>query len=140
MVKCIDKFDGEHAFLSNFYVSEIKTFHFTYPTVEHAFQANKTHILEEKEAIWEATTPGKAKRLGRKTTLREDWDEVRVMIMHSLCKIKFKDADLAAKLLATGDAELIEGNTWNDTFWGVCNGKGSNHLGKILMKIRKELK
>jgi hypothetical protein len=43
-------------------------------------------------------------------------------------------------LLATGDKELIEGNTWGDTFWGVCNGIGQNHLGKILMAKRTELK
>ena len=36
--------------------------------------------------------------------------------------------------------ELIEGNVWNDTFWGVCNGKGHNHLGKILMKVRDEIR
>ena len=33
----------------------------------------------------------------------------------------------------------IEGNTWNDTFWGVCNGQGQNWLGKILMLVRSEL-
>lgn len=47
--------------------------------------------------------------------------------------------DLKAKLLETGDAELVESNWWHDYFWGVCNGRGENHLGKILMKIRAEL-
>ncbi len=47
--------------------------------------------------------------------------------------------DLREKLLATGDRKLVEGNTWGDTFWGVCRGNGKNHLGKILMKIRAEL-
>jgi predicted NAD-dependent protein-ADP-ribosyltransferase YbiA (DUF1768 family) len=42
-------------------------------------------------------------------------------------------------LKATGDEELVEGNWWNDTFWGVCNGVGENNLGKLLMKIRAEL-
>ncbi len=49
-------------------------------------------------------------------------------------------SDLGEQLLATGDAELIEGNTWNDTEWGICNGIGDNKLGKILMRIRKILK
>jgi predicted NAD-dependent protein-ADP-ribosyltransferase YbiA (DUF1768 family) len=35
--------------------------------------------------------------------------------------------------------ELIEGNWWGDTYWGVCNGVGENHLGKLLMKIRDYL-
>ena len=47
---------------------------------------------------------------------------------------------LLDKLLATGDAELVEGNTWGDQVWGVCDGVGENHLGKTLMRIRSELR
>lgn len=44
-------------------------------------------------------------------------------------------------LLATGDAVLKEGNTWNDVFWGVSlkTGQGENNLGKILMRVREKL-
>jgi predicted NAD-dependent protein-ADP-ribosyltransferase YbiA (DUF1768 family) len=55
-------------------------------------------------------------------------------------KDKFsRNPELRVKLLNTGDLQLVEGNYWGDTFWGVCNGKGENHLGKILMRVRKEL-
>ena len=47
---------------------------------------------------------------------------------------------LAYKLLMTREAELIEGNDWNDYFWGQCMGVGDNHLGKLLMQVRKELR
>ena len=47
---------------------------------------------------------------------------------------------LKKRLLETGDEELIEGNTWNDTYWGVCKGVGLNKLGEILMRVREELK
>ena len=61
--------------------------------------------------------------------------------MWRICYCKFAhNDDLKEKLLATGDAELIEGNTWNDTYWGVCRGKGKNHLGKIIMEVREALK
>ena len=60
--------------------------------------------------------------------------------MKILLRQKFGDAWLRAKLLATGDAELIEGNYWHDTFWGMCNGKGENHLGRLLMEVRSELR
>ena len=53
---------------------------------------------------------------------------------------KFKDINLSELLIGTEDVELVESNNWNDTFWGVCNGKGKNHLGKILMEVREELK
>jgi len=60
--------------------------------------------------------------------------------MTDLVRQKFSNPQLAKQLLDTKDFELIEGNTWGDTFWGVCSGKGQNNLGKILMQIRNELK
>jgi len=136
----IARFTGDHDFLSNFHPSPIEVDGILYPTVEHAFQAAKTSIPEEKQALAETATPGSVKRKGRKVQLRPDWEEVKVGIMEDLVRLKFTiHADLRAKLLATGDAELVEGNNWNDRFWGVCRGKGENQLGKILMKVRSEL-
>ena len=53
---------------------------------------------------------------------------------------KFKDPLLAELLLSTEDFPLLETNDWNDRFWGVSQGKGLNHLGRILMKVRKEIR
>ena len=62
-------------------------------------------------------------------------------IMYNICKAKFtQNETLKTKLLKTGDAMLIEGNTWGDRIWGQVNGVGENNLGKILMRIREELK
>ena len=61
--------------------------------------------------------------------------------MFTLCIIKFNENRiLKNKLISTFPSILIEGNTWNDTYWGICNGKGENNLGLILMNIRKILK
>jgi N-glycosidase YbiA len=136
----IDRFTGDHDFLSNFHPSPVEVDGILYPTVEHAFQAAKTLTLEEKQAVAAATTPDSAKRKGRKVRLRPDWEQVKVGIMEDLVRLKFTaHPHLRAKPLATGDAELIEGNNWNDRFWGVCRGKGQNQLGLILMGIREEL-
>lgn len=137
----ITSFDGEHAFLSNFHPSPV-TFEGTiYPTVEHAFQAAKTDDPRERAAVLAQATPGGAKRLGRRLTLRPDWDEARVPVMHVLVYEKFANhPDLAERLLATGDAELVEGNGWGDVFWGVCRGVGANNLGRILMQVRAQLR
>jgi hypothetical protein len=70
---------------------------------------------------------------------RSDWIDIRIDIMTSLVRIKFSDLVLQEKLLATNNEELVELNWWNDIFWGVCNKCGENNLGKILMKIRKEI-
>lgn len=135
----IDRFDGEFEFLSNFFPCEVAQDGILYPTVEHAFQAAKTLDNFDKMQIAIADTPGKAKRLGRKVVLRSDWEEVKLAVMEDYLREKFcAGSELREKLLATGDEELVEGNWWNDTFWGVCNGVGQNNLGKLLMKLRAE--
>ena len=137
----IDCFDGEYAFLSNFYEAPFEKGGIVYPTNEHFFQAMKTLDPKERKAIAEASTPGVAKRMGRKVKLRPDWDQVRLQIMKEGLTLKFVcHKDLAEKLVATGDTYLEEGNWWNDTFWGVCENKGENNLGILLMEIRKTLK
>lgn len=142
MTKSIDQFKGDYRFLSNFFPSSIEMYDgVRYPTSEHAFQAHKTHSMEERRHIASLDTPGKAKRAGRRVTLRDDWEVIKISIMEGVLFQKFSmHLDLRQKLIDTGDAELIEGNTWGDTFWGVCRGKGENHLGKLLMKIRQALK
>lgn len=137
----IAKFSGENAFLSNFFACFIMHDGIMYPSVEHAFQASKTLRLGERHKIADTTTPGDAKRLGRKVTLHPDWEQCKIGVMSELVLYKFaSNPDLRSKLLGTGDAELIEGNTWGDTFWGVCEGEGQNHLGRILMQVRFALK
>lgn len=138
----INEFVGEYRFLSNFYPAIVEMDGEIYPTVEHAYQAAKTTIQKIRSQIRSKSTPGGAKRLGdnRKfVTLRPDWEYIRVSTMENLVRQKFQNQDLKAMLVATGDQELVEGNSWNDTFWGVCRGVGDNNLGKILMKIRSEL-
>ncbi len=134
-------FAGDHDFLSNFSFSSVHWEGVSYPTVEHAFQAAKTLDPEERRRVRAASSPAGAKRIGRRVTLRKDWESVKVSIMEQLVREKFTaHLELRERLLATGGRELVEGNTWNDTFWGVCRGKGKNHLGKILMKVRTELR
>jgi hypothetical protein len=133
-------FSGEYSFLSNFHPSPVLMDGQQYPTVEHAFQAAKTNSVAERQVIQMISTPGQAKRQGRKVTLRGEWEVIKLGVMLQLLRRKFDpDSVLAYELLATGDKELIETNTSNDTYWGVCGGKGENHLGKLLMQVRNEL-
>ena len=59
--------------------------------------------------------------------------------MYDLLKQKFSNPVYKELLLSTGNAYLEETNTWNDCFWGVCNGEGLNNLGKSLMILRNDL-
>lgn len=150
--------DGFHPkgplnFCSNFHPSPIFYDGLWWPTVEHAYQAAKTlyhpHItvdwvcgdIEGYAQIWNASTPGQAKRIGRGVISPDNWDTWRIPVMAELLGLKFAEGtDLAKKLLATGDLHLEETNWWGDRFWGVHEGKGQNMLGKLLMQIRSELR
>ena len=136
----IGPFTGELRWLSNFWPALVKLDGQLYPTVEHAYVAAKTKDPMIRSVIQTTAKPGEVKRLGRQFDLREDWHEIKLQVMEDLLWQKFQEPELKAKLLATGDIPIVEINTWNDTFWGQCKGKGQNNLGKLLMKIRETLR
>ena len=140
----IDNFSGEYDFLSSFYLARVKDrdYDIQYPSVEHGYQAQKTMVYAGRVEIAHLSTPGKAKRAGQRLALRVDWEEVKTGVMYMLVRQKFQDPVLAAKLIATGDQELREGNYWHDQYWGDCtcpkhkDVPGENMLGQILMTVR----
>lgn len=138
----IKEFKDEYRWLSNFWSVPIIFDGEIYPSVEHAYQAAKTTNLLEREFIRGLETPGKAKRLGKKVTLRKDWEFIKLATMLDLCRLKFYQSPYSDLLESTGNDYLQEGNTWGDEFWGVNlkSGKGENYLGRIIMLIRDELK
>lgn len=135
----IEEFRGKFYFLSNFYEQQLTFDGITYRNAEAAFQAQKTLAVGQR-LRFANLLPGEAKRLGRRVTLRADWDDVRLDVMRAVVRTKFENTELSAMLLATGDARLVEGNTWGDKFWGTCEGIGFNHLGSILEDTRAELR
>lgn len=136
----ISDFRGKYFFLSNFYISDVEYEGILYKNNEAAFQSAKLTDRDKRLQFCDLD-PSSAKRKGRHVTLRHDWEYIKDKVMEDCVRDKFKRNDyIRRKLLETGDEELVEGNTWNDTYWGVCNGRGKNKLGKILMKIREELK
>lgn len=135
----INSFTGEYRFLSNFWPAEVQMYGVAYPTVEHAYQASKTNNPKLRETIRACPTPGEAKRKGKQLVIRQDWFTFRLQAMETLLRRKFSIPELKEKLLSTGEEDLVEGNNWGDTFWGVCLNQGENNLGKLLMKIRQEL-
>ncbi len=135
----INKFDGKYRFLSNFYPCKIELDGIRYPSVEHAFQAAKTLNIQERKNIAVCRSAADAKRIGRYVALRTNWDSIKVQVMLDLLRSKFKSLKLKQKLIDTSDSLIVEGNTWNDTFWGQCDGVGKNMLGKLLMQVRSEI-
>lgn len=158
----ITKFDGtQYGFLSNFHPCKVVYKGIEYQHTEGAFQSQKTLDIPLREDIAKLSAYESKKACGRrglklkdgryiKVDLRPDWEEIKDQVMYEVVKAKFEqNEDLKEKLLATGDAELIEGNYWHDNYWGVCEcekcrsekkGENGNHLGKILMTIRESIR
>lgn len=144
----ITMFQGEHRFLSNFYSYPIIWKGVEYPTAEHLYQTLKVPATEVnwRARIRCAKTPGEAKRLGRRAPLRKNWELDKECVMTSVVNAKFshlRHPDMVQKLLDTGSAKLVEGNTWHDNYWGSCvctkctHIPGENKLGEILMLCRR---
>ena len=146
MIK-FSKSSSRYGFMSNFYECSIEFDGITYLSTEAAWQAQKTLDLSIRRKFSDIS-PRKAKSLGRNVDLRADWEEVKYDLMVAVLKAKFtQHGDLGAKLLSTGDEELMENTTgWHDNIWGNCdcerckNIQGQNLLGKALMEVRKSLK
>ena len=150
----IDCFDGDYRFLSNMYQlptnitvvysgidSVCQNCSITVDNTEAAYQAGKA----KDPKIFEGLNGIAAKKLSHKIKMTEKdlelWDSYKkFQLMRRLLKMKFAIPELKEMLLSTGDEELVEGNYWHDTVWGVCDGVGENHLGKLLMEIRESLK
>jgi len=133
----VNKFRGDFSFLSNFYPCKIEYKGLKFQSSEATFQSQK---CPKVASIFVKLTASEAKKLGRNLVCRNDWDEVKLSIMEEILKIKFAEGSyLAEELIGTGNLYLIEGNTWGDTYWGMFKGIGQNMLGKLLMKIRKQL-
>jgi ribA/ribD-fused uncharacterized protein len=141
-------FFNEFRFLSNFELCPVEYEGQIYPSSEAAYQAAKTTNPFCRKLFQEAISDDHmvmgrhVRNLGRKQfRLRPDWDDVRLKVMEDVVWDKFtRNSHLRDALLLTGDLHLEETNTWNDTFWGVCQGKGENNLGKILMDVRRRLR
>lgn len=135
----IKGFFGDYRWLSNFHECKIKHNNNIYPSVENLYQAFKCVDINDMNKFVNIT-PKEAKQLGKKIKMRSDWDMIKLKIMEQLIRYKFtKNDQLKQKLIDTKDYYIEETNNWNDTFWGVCNNIGDNHLGKIIMKIRDEI-
>ncbi len=146
-VQKIESFSGEHRFLSNFWPVQVEFEGKIYPSVEQAYKAAKTLDQEARRQI-QTLVPNR-KELEQEireildSKVRLDWtDDMRLRVMEHLLNQKFdgRNQELQKKLLETGEVELVEGNHWGDTFFGVCNGVGENHLGKLLMKVRESVR
>ena len=140
MPDIITRFRGPFKFLSNLYPTPITYKGNTYCCLEAAYQAQKSLDPAIQERFANIRLPYKARGMGQRIkTIRPDWFDIRISIMEELLYIKFSHPQLKEWLQCTGQSKIVECNTWGDTFWGIYNGVGENHLGTLLMKVRDTL-
>lgn len=138
----IREFQGEYRWLSNFAPVEITLGDLTYSSVEHAYMSEKSNDRDWKLFCANSNnTPGQVKRASRNITLRPNWNDIKLHVMEICLNAKFRQEPYYTLLINTKDEYIQEGNRWNDTFWGVNlnTNKGENHLGRLIMDIRKTL-
>jgi ribA/ribD-fused uncharacterized protein len=138
----ITSFSGEYRFLSNFWLCKFLYQGYEWPSAEHCYQAMKRIDHDYWIKILDpSVTPGKAKRMGAAIDMDVLFKPNRLNYMRGIVTAKFdQNPDLMELLKSTAPAEIIEGNTWGDTFWGQCPiGTGRNELGKLLMSIRDDI-
>jgi ribA/ribD-fused uncharacterized protein len=133
----------EFGFFSNFAPYPIKLKGKIWPTSEHYFQAQKFAGTEHEEAVRREKSPMIAARMGRdrKRPLRRDWESVKDSLMREAVRAKFEQhQELRDRLLATGEAKIVE-HTDRDSYWGDGgDGSGRNMLGIILVEVREAIR
>jgi ribA/ribD-fused uncharacterized protein len=134
----ITRFEGDYAFLSSSYAASVVFMGTQFWSAEAAFQACKATTKKGFKSF-ARLDPKNAIKKGRTVKIDEDWTIDRLGFMFIVTKLKFDHSEsLKAKLIATHPKVLVNGNDYYDTFWGVWENVGSNWLGKILMKLRRE--
>lgn len=136
--------DNPHKWLSNMIPVKINLKGKTYPSVEHAYQSEKSKDKTWKELCSKENISGKQIKVFSKTIdLRPDWEDVKLLVMEYCLREKFNQEPFKSALINTGNENIQEGNYWGDKFFGIdlkeTPNVGENHLGRLIMKIRDEL-
>jgi ribA/ribD-fused uncharacterized protein len=133
-----------HSEFSNFAPFPVDLDGKRWPTSEHYYQAQKFTDAELQTKIRKAEKPVITKKLADKhrDRIRPDWDAVKDQVMYRVVRRKFElHAALRELLLATGEEEILEDAPNHDAYWGIGqDGNGQNKLGKIIERIRAELR
>ena len=81
-----------------------------------------------------------ARKWHTRVKMREDWDNKKVPIMYRLLRIRAaQDTEFKEALLATGNLHIIE--VGSNPFWSIGKDqKGQNILGKLMVRVRRELR
>ncbi|CEL94448.1 unnamed protein product [Vitrella brassicaformis CCMP3155] len=134
----IDAFKGQYEFLSNDYPSEVVFDRVPFKSATHAILA--VRFSGKAAEICECETAAEAMDRVKDAQERDDWESGRLKWMEQILRDKFRrSAELRTKLKETGGRLLVWANA-SDAFFGEVDGRGQNQLGRILMRIRTDIR
>jgi ribA/ribD-fused uncharacterized protein len=142
--KIVGFYEREFYCFSNFSSFTVKWKGRTWPTSEHAYQAAHFFKTAPKlaEKIYKAKSAHVAYKIAKANANKApgDWHETKASIMEDIVRHKLKQNPyILHKLKQTGKRRIIEDSPFDD-FWGWGKKRnGKNALGKIWMKLRKEV-
>ncbi len=136
-------YERKYYFFSNFSAFAVEWRGTVWMTAEHAYQAAKFSDETIVNAIRDARSAHDTKKIAQanRDKTRPDWQKVKLGFMEEIVRAKLLQYPyIREMLLESGDAEIIEDSP-KDSFWGWGpDRQGQNHLGKIWMKLRAELR
>lgn len=136
-------YEGSYYMFSNFAAFAVDWKGASWMTSEHAYQAAKFADASIQEKIRAARSAHDSKKIAKEheESKRGDWNETKLATMEEILRAKLDQHPyILKKLMETEDMEIVEDSP-KDSFWGRgSDHQGENHLGKLWMKIRDELK
>lgn len=136
-------YEQEFYIFSNFSAFKLEWNGELWMTSEHAYHSEKFEDPKILKALKDTRSAHDAMKLAyaNRDKYRKDWDDVKLGIMKKILHAKVEQHPyVKKKLLASGNRELIE-NSWRDSYWGWgSNKEGENHLGKLWMEVREEVR
>jgi len=136
-------YEQEFYVFSNFSSFKLKWKGYDWMTSEHAYHSEKFKDEELLEQLRSARSAHDAMVVAyaNKDKRLKDWDSIKLGIMKEILHAKAEQHPyVKKKLLESGDKELVE-NSWRDSYWGWGPNKdGENHLGKLWMEVRDEIR
>jgi len=136
-------YEHEYYVFSNFSSFALEWKGQLWMTSEHAYHAEKFTDQTLRDTIRKARSAHDAMKFAyaHKDKYVHAWDEIKLDVMKKILLAKVAQHPyVKKKLLESGDQPLIE-DSWRDAYWGWGPNKdGENHLGKLWMEVRNEVR
>jgi len=136
-------YEQEFYVFSNFSSFKLNWRGVDWMTSEHAYHSEKFNDPMVLDEIKKARSAHDALKIAHfyKNKRRKDWDDAKLLVMKEILHAKVEQHPyVKKKLLDSGNNERIE-NSWRDDYWGWGPNKdGENHLGKLWMEVREEVR